>query len=439
MTQKSNKKRRKYIIWGAIGLVALLVILKSAGVIGKDNTLKASVEKATNRDITETISASGKIKPVREVKLSPDVSGEIVELLVKEGDRVKKGDILARIKTDLYKASYEQSLATVNSQKANQANTEARLVQAEAQMANAEASFNRSKKLFDKGAISESEFETAETQFRVAKADFEAAKQSVKGAKYNVASVVASMNESFNNLNRTTIIAPVDGIISKLNVEVGERVAGASQFSPGTEILRIADLTEMEINVTVNENEVVKIQNGDTSLIEVDAYPKRKFKGIVTEIASSASSTTSLTNDQVSNYEVTVRIIPDSYKDLIPKDKPDYSPFKPGMSASVEIITNTARNVLSVPIQAVTTRIDSTADEKKKADEAQQEYVFIVENGKAKKMPVKTGIQDNTYIQITEGLKKDQEVLSAPYSLISKILSGGEKIKIVPKKELFEK
>lgn len=432
--------KRKYIIWTSIGVIALLVILKSTGVIGADNTLKASVEKAANRDITETISASGKIKPVREVKLSPDVSGEIVELLVKEGDRVKKGDVLAKIKTDLYKASYEQSLATVNSQKANQANAEARLAQADAQMKNAETSFNRSKKLYDKGAISESEFENAETQFRVAKADYEAAKQSVKGAKFNVASVQASMNEAFNNLNRTTIIAPVDGIISKLNVEVGERVAGASQFSPGTEVLRIADLTEMEINVTVNENEVVKIKNGDTSLIEVDAYPKRKFKGIVTEIASSASSTTSLTNDQVSNYEVIVRILPESYKDMIPKNMPDFSPFKPGMSASVDIITNIARNVLSVPIQAVTTRIDSSDTEvKKKSDDIQQEYVFIIEDGKAKKVPVKTGIQDNTYIQIKDGLKKDQEVLSAPYSLISKILNGGEKVKIVPKKELFEK
>lgn len=438
---KMNKKRRKYIIWGLVGLVLLLIVLRRTGVIGGNDEVKVAVEEVARQEVVETVSASGKIQPVREVKLSPDVSGEIVELLVKEGDHVKRGDVLARITTDIYQANYDQVAASVNSQRANFANSEARLSQSEAQYINAEATYNRNKKLFDQGAISEAEYETAKANYEVAKADVDAAKQTVNASRYNVYSSMASMNEANKNLNRTTIIAPVDGTISLLNVEVGERVAGASQFSAGTEILRIADLQEMEVKVSVNENEVVKLELGDTANVEVDAYPDQEFKGVVTEIANSATiSGTSV--DQVSNFDVTIRILASSYASMIPEDDKEYSPFRPGMSATVDIITERAVNVIAVPVQAVTTREakkDTAAKEKKDDLNGEiLEYVFIIEEGVATLREVKTGIQDNEYIQILEGLEEKEEVIIAPYSAIAKKLQGGENVKVVPRKELFE-
>ncbi|PLW92399.1 MAG: efflux RND transporter periplasmic adaptor subunit [Marinilabiliales bacterium] len=436
---KLSKKNRRYIIWGLVGLVILLIVLRRTGVIGGSDTIKVAVEDVTRHEVVETVSASGKIYPVREVKLSPDVSGEIVELLVKEGDRVKKGDVLARITTDIYQANYDQVAASVNSQRANLANSEARLSQTEAQYINAEATYNRNKQLYERGAISEAEYESAEAQYQVAKADVEAAKQTVNASKYNVYSALASMTEANKNLTRTIIIAPVDGTISQLNVEVGERVAGASQFSAGTEILRIADLQEMEVVVSVNENEVVKLELGDTANVEVDAYPDQEFKGIVTEIANSATvSGTSV--DQVSNFDVTIRILASSYANMIPEDDKEFSPFRPGMSATVDIITEKARDVIAVPVQSVTTREakkDTAKDEDEKEDEL-LEYVFVIDNGTAVLREVKTGIQDNEYIQIIEGLEEQEKVIVAPYSAIAKKLQGGESVKIVPRKELFE-
>jgi len=434
---KKNKKNRKYIIWGLIGLIVLLVVMRRAGIIGGNDEIKVAVEDVTLHEVVETVSASGKIYPVREVKLSPDVSGEIVELLVKEGDRVKKGDVLARITTDIYQANYDQVAASVNSQRANLANAEARLSQTEAQYINSEASYNRNKQLYEKGAISEAEYESAKAQYEVAKADVEAAKQTVNASKYNVYSSLASMSEANKNLSRTTIIAPVDGTISQLNVEVGERVAGASQFSSGTEILRIADLQEMEVVVSVNENEVVKLELGDTAKVEVDAYPDQEFLGVVTEIANSATvSGTSV--DQVSNFDVTIRILSYSYANMIPDDDKEFSPFRPGMSATVDIITEKAVNVIAVPVQSVTTREakeDSVSDNTKTD---LLEYVFVIENGAAVLREVKTGIQDNEYIQILEGVEENEVVVVAPYSAISKSLQGGESVKVVPRKELFE-
>lgn len=433
----NKKKRNRIIIFGLIGLVLFLVILRRTGVIGGSGEMKVAVEEVSERDIVESVSASGKIQPVREVKLSPDVSGEVVELLVKEGDRVKAGDVLARIKPDIYRANYDQIAANVNAQRANMANAEARLSQTEAQFVNTEAAYNRSKTLYDQGAISQSEFDAAKAQYEVAKAEIQASKQSVNAAKYNVYSAMASMNEASNNLTRTTIVAPVDGTISQLNVEVGERVAGASQFSPGTEILRIADMAEMEVTASVNENEVVRLSLGDTALIEVDAYPDRKFKGIVTEIANSAS-VSGLSADQVSNFDVIIQILPSSYADMIPKDVPDFSPFRPGMSATVEILTEKARNVLSVPVQSVTTREESDSLKKDNEESSVTEYVFVVENDQAVLRKVKTGIQDNQYIRITEGLSKGEQVIVAPYSAIAKILQGNEKVKVVDRSQLFE-
>ncbi|HPE99041.1 MAG TPA: efflux RND transporter periplasmic adaptor subunit [Bacteroidales bacterium] len=440
-----KKKNKRIIIWSIVGLAVLLIILRKAGVIGGVETIQVAVENVTQRDITETVSASGKIQPVREVKLSPDVSGEIIELLVKEGDRVKEGQVLARVKPDIYQANYEQLAANVNSQKANLSNSEARLAQTEAQFVNTEASYNRNKTLFDQGVISKAEFDAAQAQYDVAKAEVQASKQTVNAARFNVYSAQASMSEASKNLSRTTIVAPVDGTISTLNVEVGERVAGASQFSSGTEILRIADMAEMEVMASVNENEVVRLSLGDTAIVDVDAYPNKKFKGIVTEIGNSAN-VSGISADQVSNFDVTIQILSSSYADMIPKGAVDYSPFRPGMSASVEIQTEKVKQVLSVPVQSVTTRDESelmVVDDKKKTDEKDNhdgitEFVFVIENGIAKRRTVKTGVQDNEYIQILEGLKKDEVVIVAPYSAIAKKLQGEEKVEVVDRKNLFE-
>lgn len=440
-----KKKNKRIIIWSVVGLVVLLIILRKAGVIGGVETIQVAVENVTPRDITETVSASGKIQPVREVKLSPDVSGEIVEVLVKEGDRVKEGQVLARVKPDIYQANYEQIAANVNSQKANLSNSEARLAQTEAQFVNTESSYNRNKTLFDQGVISKAEFDAAQAQYDVAKAEVQASKQTVNAARFNVYSAQASMSEASKNLSRTTIVAPVDGTISTLNVEVGERVAGASQFSSGTEILRIADMAEMEVSASVNENEVVRLSLGDTAIVDVDAYPNKKFKGIVTEIGNSAN-VSGISTDQVSNFDVTIQILSSSYADMIPKGATDYSPFRPGMSASVEIQTEKVKQVLSVPVQSVTTRDESDVavvddkekKEKKNSQEAVTEFVFVIENGIAKRRTVKTGVQDNEFIQILEGLKKDEVVIVAPYSAIAKKLQGEEKVEIVDRKNLFE-
>lgn len=440
-----KKKNKRIIIWSIVGLAVLLIILRKAGVIGGVETIQVAVENVTQRDITETVSASGKIQPVREVKLSPDVSGEIIELLVKEGDRVKEGQVLARVKPDIYQANYEQLAANVNSQKANLSNSEARLAQTEAQFVNTEASYNRNKTLFDQGVISKAEFDAAQAQYDVAKAEVQASKQTVNAARFNVYSAQASMSEASKNLSRTTIVAPVDGTISTLNVEVGERVAGASQFSSGTEILRIADMAEMEVSASVNENEVVRLSLGDTAIVDVDAYPNKKFKGIVTEIGNSAN-VSGISADQVSNFDVTIQILSSSYADMIPNGATDYSPFRPGMSASVEIQTDKVKQVLSVPVQSITTRDESDlmlVDDKEKKDKKDNqatvtEFVFVIENGVAKRRTVKTGVQDNEFIQILEGLKKDEVVIVAPYSAIAKKLQGEEKVEIVDRKNLFE-
>jgi HlyD family secretion protein len=440
-----KKRNKRIIIWGIVGLIVLLVIFRKAGIIGKPETIKVAVENVTLRDITETISASGKIQPVREVKLSPDVSGEIVELLVKEGDHVKEGQVLARIKPDIYQANFEQIAANVNSQKANLSNSEARLAQTEAQFANTEASYFRNKTLFEQGVISQSEFDAAQAQYDVAKAEVMASQQTVNAARYNVYSAQASMSEASKNLSRTTIVAPVEGTISTLKVEVGERVAGASQFGSGTEILRIADMAEMEVLASVNENEVVRLSLGDTAFVDVDAYPNKKFIGIVTKIGNSAN-VSGVSADQVSNFDVVVQILSSSYADMIPEGVKDYSPFRPGMSASVEIQTKKVKQVLSVPVYSVTTRDDIVYNKNENQsakvnpanNETIKEFVFVVENNHAKLREVKTGIQDSEYFEILEGLKQDEVVIVAPYSAIAKKLQGDEKIKIVDRKSLFE-
>jgi HlyD family secretion protein len=460
------KNRKKFIRYLLIALGVLLIIViagKKAGWIGKKDETKVSTDFVSKKTIIETVSANGKIQPVVEVKISPDVSGEIMELDIKEGDHVKKGDLLAKINPDAYKSNQDRMVAALNTSKAQMANSKATLSTFQSQLANAEASYNRSKTLYASGTISASDWDAAQASYNVAVANVEGGKESVKAAEFNVVSAEASLKEADDELVKTSVYAPVSGTISLLSVEKGERVVGTSQFS-GTEMMRIANLNEMEVNVSVNENDIVRVKIGDTASIEVDAYLKRKFKGIVTEISNSANNTTSTATtsiDQVTNFDVKVRILRESYLDLLSKTDTSSSPFRPGMSATVDIQTKTVANAIAVPIQAVTSREDTTKGNTVKKKENTPppsgpgdngtvitkkdlqkegetvEFVFIYNDGVVKKQKVKTGIQDNTYIQILEGLTEKQEVVVAPYKAVSKLLNDGDKVKKVDKKDLF--
>lgn len=440
-----QKKIIRIVVIVAVVLIIFAVLAKNMGWIGDSVVFKVSTEKPANRTITETITANGKIQPQTEVKISSDVSGEIVELNVKEGDEVKKGDLLLKINPDIYISALDRMKAALNSAKANLANSKARCSQVQAQFNQQDLSYKRSKKLWEQKAISQADYEAAQSSYDVAKANLESAKQDVVSTEYSVQSGEASLNEANENLTKTSIFAPISGTVSKLSVELGERVVGTMQFS-GTELLRIANLNKMEVKVDVNENDIVRVKLGDTALIEVDAYLNRKFKGLVSEIANSATTTSGLSTDQVTSFEVKISILQDSYKDLIPKDKPNYYPFRPGMSASLEIMTSTVRNVLTIPIQAVTTRTDTLKEKKDKNLKSSKdtthiiparEIVFVYSNGEVTGKEVRTGIQDNNYIQILSGLSLNDEVVVAPYSVISKKLQDKTKVSKVDKNHLF--
>jgi HlyD family secretion protein len=461
---KNRKKLIRYLLIALGVLIVFVVVGKKAGWIGKKTETKVSTDFVAKKTIIETVSANGKIQPEVEVKISPDVSGEIMELDVKEGDHVKKGDLLAKINPDAYISNKDRMVAAVNTSKAQLANSKASLSTAQSQLVNAEASYNRNKTLYASGTISASEWDAAQAAYNVAVANAEGAKESVKAAEFNVVSADASLKEADDNLTKTSVYAPVSGTISLLSVEKGERVVGTSQFS-GTEMMRIADLNEMEVNVSVNENDIVRVKLGDTASIEVDAYLNRKFKGIVTEISNSSSNATTAAStsiDQVTNFDVKVRILRESYSDLLSKTDTSASPFRPGMSATVDIQTETVANALAVPIQAVTSREDTTLSKDKTGSTKKKEstntnnddqqvvtkkdlqkegetveFVFLYNDGIVKIQKVKTGIQDNNYIQIISGLTEKQEVVIAPYKAISKTLRDGDKVKKVDKKDIF--
>jgi HlyD family secretion protein len=450
-TNKSNNKKRNtiLIIAGAILLIAL-VVAKKKGMIGETPKTKISTEKVERRSIIETITASGKIQPEKEILIAPDASGEIKGLFVKEGDSVKAGQLLLKINPDIYLSALDKVKASLNSSKANLANSRARLSQAESQKIKAESDFNRSKTLHDKSVISDADFEAAKSQYDVAKAEVEAAKENVEAARYAVNNAEAALKEANDNLTKTAVFSPIDGTVSKLSKEVGERVSGASQFSQGTEVLRIANLNNMEAQVDVSENDIVRVHLNDTALIEVDAYLGRKFKGIVSQIANSAN-TTGAGTDQVTNFTVKIRMLPESYSDLLDKKNPNLSPFRPGMSASVEILTTYEYNVITVPIQAVTTRDDTSSVDSKKQykkikketketvlSKTPKEYVFVYKDGKVFLREVKVGIQDTDYYQILKGLEEGEEVVSAPYRAISKKLKNKQEVEKVDKDKLFE-
>jgi HlyD family secretion protein len=416
-----------------------LVVAKKVGWIGSNDATKVSVESAAKRDIVETVSASGKVQPEKEIKITADVSGEIVELYVKEGDLVKKGTLLCKINPEIYLSSLDRAQAAVNGSVANLSSSKSRLAQAESQFQKAELTYNRNKKLFDDKVISTQDFESIKSAFEVAKAEVDAARMAIASGEFTIKSSQASLKESRENLNKTNIYAPVDGTVSKLSKEKGERVVGTNMME-GTEIMRLANLNEMEVNVDVSESDIVRVSRGDTAEIEIDAYLGRKFKGVVTEVANSATISGVQSTDQVTNYTVKARILRESYQDLLVGKSADFSPFRPGMSTTIDIITNRVLSVLSVPIAAVTTR-DSLKSESKKTAEVTnskvKECVFIVVDGKVKMKFVKTGIQDNMSIQILEGLTADDKVVTSPFRAISKTLKEGDVVKVVQKEELF--
>lgn len=414
------KKQVKYLLIITVILIIVAIIGKRKGWFGKEIIVKVSTEKVVRRNITETITANGTIQPETEVKISPDVSGEIVQINIKEGQQVKKGDLLLKIKPDIYISSLERAKAALNSARAQ-------LAQAQAQFIDKESTYNRNKKLWKKEAISQSEFEAAESAYKVSKANVDAASFAIKSSE-------ASVKEANENLFKTTIYSPMSGTISKLNVEEGERVVGTIQMA-GTEMLRVADLSKMEVVVDVNENDIIRVHMGDTAIVEVDAYLDHNFKGVVTEIANSANtSNLGAATDQVTSFNVKIRLLQESYADLIPKDNINYSPFRPGMSASVDIQTKKVYNVLTIPISAVTVKNDSTNIDNPNQD---NEVVFLFNNDVAKIQKVKTGIQNNEYIEIISGLDTSNEVITAPYDAISKFLEDGTKVKKVDKEKLF--
>lgn len=454
------KKKLLWIIGILVVIVGLMVGLKAAGVVGKEEGLKVTTEKVTRRTIIETVNASGKVFPEVEVKVSPDISGEIVELTVEEGDSVKRGQLLAKIYADIYSTQANQASAIVNQQQASVENSKAQLESLKSTMDLAQKNYDRQKQLLDEKIISRAEFEQAENNLQTAKANYNAALQGIKSGQAGVQSAQASLERANKDLSRTTVHAPMSGIVSLLNVKKGERVVGNSMMA-GTEMMRVADMSIMEVRVDVGENDIPKISLYDSALVEVDAYNNRKFKGIVTKIASSSTSSalqTQVSND-VTNYKVHIRLIPESYKDLIDTKRTKVFPFRPGMNASADIQTNTKPNVIAVPINAVTTREKGTektvADKKEEKKAAQtagmqeevktglsddlDEVVFVLKpDGTVKKVKVKTDIQDISYIEILDGLKEGDEIVTLPYNVVSKILKDGTKVKVVPRDQLFE-
>jgi len=418
---KMNKTLRIVLVITVL-VVILAVIGKKAGWFGKAETFEVAVEKGENRTIIETITANGKIQPETEVKITPDVSGEIVDLFVKEGEYVEEGKLLLKIKPDIYVSMRNRVRASLNSSKA-------RLSQVEAQYVQSKLSYNRNKKLWEQQTISESDYESAEASYKMAEADLNAAKYSVKSSE-------ASLKEAEENLRKTSIYAPMSGTISTLLIEKGERVVGTEMMS-GTELMRVADLSRMEVIVEVNENDIIRVLTGDTAIIEVDAYMDQDFKGLVTEIANSAT-TTGMSADQVTSFNVKIFLLHESYQNLLDETP---NPFRPGMSATVDIQTETKYDIFTIPIQAVTTRLDTIGQEQNDlvvADKDPDVVVFKVIDDYVMSQIVETGIQDNNYIEITSGLSIEDDIVIAPYNAISRKLADSSIIEIVTKKELFK-
>lgn len=452
-----KNKKLLWLIIALVGIVVVLIVLKTTGVIGKEEGTKVSIEKAANRTIIETVNASGKVYPEVEVKVSPDVSGEIVELTVNEGDSVTKGQVVARIFADILASQRDQASAVVSQQQAQVANVSAQLGALKATLDQTEANYNRQKKLFDEKVISRLEYEQADQAYRSAKANYAAAQESINSSKAAVRSAQAQLTRADKDVGRTVIVAPMSGIVSLLSVKKGERVAGNS-FNVGTEMMRIADMRSIEVRVDVGENDIPKVKIGDTALVEVDAYSNRKFKGLVYKIANPQTGNalgSTATANEVTNYKVHIRLLRDSYADLIGSGRA--FPFRPGMSASADIQTRTKNNVLSVPLNAVTTRskkddsaksgedkkapktAETNASSENKVDDDIEEVAFVLQkDNTVKKIKVTTGVQDLNYIEVLEGIKVGDQVVTGPYNTVSKLLKQGDKVKVVEKDKLYE-
>ncbi|HEX6915159.1 MAG TPA: efflux RND transporter periplasmic adaptor subunit [Chitinophagaceae bacterium] len=451
---------KKKTIWWIIGALILVIVLLIAFGGGKKEGIKVTVEAATSRTITETVNGSGKVYPEIEVKVSPDISGEVVELTVEEGDTVKKGQVLARIYADIYASQRDQAMAGVSQMQAQVANSRAQLGALKATLDQAQTNYNRQKDLLAQKVISRVEFEQAEQAYLSARANYNAALQGIRANEASVRSAMASLNRASKDVSRATITAPMTGVISLLNVKPGERVVGTAQMA-GTEMMRIADLNSIEVRVDVGESDIPKVKIGDSALVEIDAFSNRKFKGIVYKIANPAASVATTTTNEVTNYKVHIRLLYDSYADLLRTG--NGFPFRPNMNASADIQTRTVSNVLAVPINAVTVREKKSekAPAKKAADSKEEdedreadngpgggtaskddetvEVVFVLQkDGTVKRYNVQTGIQDLNYIQVISGIKKGDKVVTGPYNIVSKTLKDGTRVKETKKEDLVE-
>lgn len=452
---------KKKIIWIVVILIVLILVivgLKGAGVLGKDEGIKVASEKVITRTIIETVNASGKVYPELEVKVSPDISGEIVDLQVQEGDSVHRGQVLAKIYADIYSTQRNQAASEVERQQAMLANSKAQLSSLQSALDLAKRTYDRQKQLLADKVISAAEFEQAENSYRSAQSNYTAAQETIRSAQAAISSSQANLERANKDLSRTAVLAPMDGVVSLLSVKAGERVVGSNMMA-GTEMMRIADMSVIEVQVDVSENDIPKVSLDDSALVEIEAYGSRKFKGLVSKIASSsttAGASAAASSNDVTNYKVHIRLLRDSYKDLIDPKRPRSFPFRPGMNASADIQTNTVENVLATAINAVATRepgTDKVVDNKKNTTQEEgmqeqtkntlagdlDEVVFVLQpNGTVKKMKVKTGVQDINHIEIREGLKGGEEVIIAPYNVVSKTLKDGMKVKVVPQDQLFD-
>jgi HlyD family secretion protein len=459
-------KSLKWILSIVVLLLVVMVVLAKAGFFGKNDGVRATAEQVQKRTIIEVVNASGKVYPEIEVKISSDISGEITELTVQEGDSVKKGQMLARIYADIYSierdraaAGLSQSQAQIQQSQAQASNSQAALVATKATLDQAGRTYEMQKKLYDEKIISQNELNVALTALNTARANYNAAVEGLKGLQASIRSAQAAAQSAQSNLaktnkdlSRTAVVSPIDGVVSLMSVKKGEKVVGNS-MNAGTEMLRVADMQKIEVRVDVSENDIPKVKLGDSAIVEVEAYSDRKFKGVVTQISSSnigaaaQSIANASTSTDVTNYKVYIRIVPESYMDLIGKGS---FPFKPGMSASVDIQTKIHANVLSVPINAITTREKADSLKSKQQDNMDSDrtlgdddvevVAFVLQpDGTVKKVKVKTSIQDINYIEVTEGLKEGESVITGPYDLVSRMLKEKDKVKVVGSKELFDK
>lgn len=448
----SKRWQKILIIGGAVLAAAFLVYVKLKE---SKPMVEVTTEKAARRSITETVTASGQIFPEYQVKISPDISGEVTELTVQEGDSVTKGQVLARVYADVYALQRDEAAARVGQSQATVANSEAALGALKASLNQAQKQYDRYKKLYDEKVISKSELEQYETSLASEKANYNASLQNIRSLREVVRSSKTGLTSADKTLSRATIVAPINGVISSLKIEKGERVVGTAQMA-GTEMMTIADMNTMEVRVDVSENDIVKVNIGDNADVEIDAFNERKFKGIVTKIASSVKST-GVTGTEVTNYEVRIRLLRDSYEDLIGATGKNKFPFRPGMNARADIKTKQIDNVISVPISAVNARVkgsnktltDSKKEKIKEAtedaaneapDDEMEEIAFILmKDGVVKKRIVTTGIQDINYIEIKTGLQPGDEIVTGPYNVVSQTLKDGDKVKVVTKEQLFKK